>query len=225
MTDFSEKIKDLSQKYEEKVKAVQNSMNGLSMYSDAEISKRRASMLKDLDSVTADYNYKFGEIVQQFLNVYELEMPNDGKDHAADISNALQIISLLGNSLDTKNLNNIIKPMAKDFKSVKTVCDLIMTKSAGVSASGAAYNADVIKAVLDYSGANAGISDYVERVEMIKNISETGAKYGYEVDGALTSKAIKVRPTTSYNAMAMPQMLDETAKLYNNVTNGEFFNR
>lgn len=222
---FSEKISELTRNYEEKLNECGNSMNGLSMYSDEEISKRRTAMLKDLDSVTADYNKQFGEILQQFLTVYALEMPDDGKDHATDISNALQIINLLGNSLDTKNLSNIIKPMAKDFKSVKTVCDLIMTKSATVSASGAAYNADVIKAVLDYSGANAGISDYVERVEMIKNISETGAKYGYEVDGALTSKVIKVRPTTSYNAMAIPQMLDETAKLYNNVTNGEFFNR
>ena len=222
---FSEKISELTRNYEEKLNECGNSMNGLSMYSDEEISKRRTAMLKDLDSVTADYNYKFGEIVQQFLNVYELEMPNDGKDHAADISNALQIISLLGNSLDTKNLNNIIKPMAKDFKSVKTVCDLIMTKSAGVSAIEAAYNPEVITAVLDYSGANSGISDYVERTELIKNIEETGAKYGYEVDGALTNKVIGVRSNTSYNAMAMPQMLEETAKMYNDITNGEFFNR
>lgn len=222
---FSEKISELTRNYEEKLNECGNSMNGLSMYSDEEISKRRTAMLKDLDSVTADYNKQFGEILQQFLTVYELEMPDDGKDHAADISNALQIINLLGNSLDTKNLSNIIKPMAKDFKSVKTVCDLIMTKSATVSASGAAYNADVIKAVLDYSGANAGISDYADRVELIKNIGETGVKYSYSVEGSLTGKIIGVSPNISYNTLAMPQMLDETAKMYNDITNSDFFNR
>lgn len=222
---FSEKISELTRNYEEKLNECGNSMNGLSMYSDEEISKRRTAMLKDLDSVTADYNKQFGEILQQFLTVYALEMPDDGKDHATDISNALQIINLLGNSLDTKNLSNIIKPMAKDFKSVKTVCDLIMTKSAVVSASGAAYNADVIKAVLDYSGANAGISDYADRVELIKNIGETGVKYSYSVEGSLTGKIIGVSPNISYNTLAMPQMLDETAKMYNDITNSDFFNR
>ena len=225
MTAYSEKIKELTRNYEEKVNECRNSMNGLSKYSDEEISKRRTAMLKDLDSVTADYNKQFGEILQQFLTAYAIELPDDGKDHALDISNALQIISLLGHNLDTKNLDNIIKPMVKDFKSVKTVCDLILTKSAAVSAIEAAYNTDVVTAVLDYSGANNGLSDYVERFELIKDIGKTGAKYGYKVEGALTSKVIGVRPNTSYNVMAIPQMLDDTTEMYNNITNGEFFHR
>ena len=34
-------------------------MNGLSMYSDEEISKRRTAMLKSLDDITIDYDKYF----------------------------------------------------------------------------------------------------------------------------------------------------------------------
>lgn len=219
MSIFSEKIKELNRDYETAVNEAKNYMNGLSKYSDEEIIKRRKEKLKNLDSVTADYNKKFGETVQQFLDVYALELPDDGKDHAADISNALQVISLLGHNLDIKNLNNIIKPMAKDFKSVKTVCDLILTLSADISVPEIAYSPDVVKAVLDYSGANSGISDYTERLKMLEDVRDSADKYRYTFNGALGDKVVNLTATITYSAMSTADWINEATVMYNGVTN------
>lgn len=219
MSNFSEKIKELTRNYETAVNEAKNRMNGLSMYSNEEIIKRRKEMLKNLDSVTADYNKKFSETVQQFLNVYALELPDDGKDHAADISNALQVISLLGHNLDIKNLDNIIKPMAKDFKSVKTVCDLVLSLSANISVPENAYSPDVVKAVLDYSGANSGISDYTERLQMLEDVRDSADKYRYALNGSLGDKVVNLTATPTYSAMSTADWIDEATAMYNGITN------
>lgn len=219
--EFSAKINELTRRYEEKVKETQEKMNGLSMYSDEEISNRRTAMLKDLDAVTAEYNNSFNETVQQFLTIYALELPDDGKDHAADISNALQIINILGYNLDVKNLSNVIEPMAKSFKSVKTICDLILTKNSYDNIN--SYSPDIIGAVLEYSGASSGLADYAERVDMLKNVCDKGQKYKYALNGTLSDKVVSLRPEPSYNAMSTANWLDEAAEMYNTVTNSNLF--
>ena len=226
----SEMINGLTRKYEDAVKATQDDMNKLTVYNNEIIKREREKLLKNLDVITADYNKTFNNIVQQFINEHTIKLPYDGEDHTAHIANALKVIDTLGYGLDVNNLNNIIAPMVKDFKSVKTVCDVILAKNNNTfAASEIGYKEDVIAAVLDYSGVNSGISEYAERINVLKNTNNGIANYKYTVtysgnytENGYTALAF-LNSDVSYNVIAVPTLMNEAAKVYREITNSEFF--
>ena len=218
MSNFSEKIKELTGNYELVVKETESRMNSLSMYSDEEIIKRRTAMLKSLDDITIDYDKHFNQIVHEFLFRFALKLPDDGKDHAMDINNALQIINMMGTKLDVQSLNNIIKPLVNDFKSIKTVCDLILTMSNNTSLpNDYNYSADVIKAVLVYSGVSLGIPDYIDRFELLENVKNSTEKYKYVFNGSLNGKIVSLMSNPTYSVLAAPDWIDEAIEMYNQI--------
>ena len=209
--DFTNEV----QKAEAKINNIMLTVNN----AEGDADKQKGETLRKLSEATDKYNTLFRMIIKEFCEDYKLTLPSDGKDHSADIANALHIVEMLGVNIDIDNLDNILSPLSKDFKSLKTVGEVILAKSR--NSFNNAYSVDVIEAVTKRLGLDTGIHEFNARMDFLKGIWETPTQYyRYMMNGN-----VKVKLTTmpSYTALAAPDWIKETAEMYNKIKQSDFY--
>lgn len=174
-----------------------------------------------MDEICSNMNNVFHEAIQHFCNDYAISLPSDGKDHSMDIQNALRIIQILGNSMDERNLNNIIEPLKGDYKALKTVLDVMRAKNdslaAGLAGMENRYNPTVTRIIDDYSGVNTYISDFRDTMDNIEAIRNSQAGYRYELEKLSNSPFYVVRDIIPYAHLACADWMTEAGMAYDHV--------
>lgn len=215
------------------VNVTSTEMNELAKIYNATVTEQQREIkLKELDKVGAKFDEVFNGFIKQYIDTHPIpDFPDDGKDHAQDIANALKVIDILGYGLDVDNLNNIVAPLLKDYKSLKTVCDVILTRNIlnGLDLASAHYKGEVIEAVNNYL-VDPVYSEYANCIQKLKNMINSGKKFKYNVttfstvSNGVTNNPVTVSSDLSYELLSVSNCLKEAVELYADLKKSEYFN-
>ena len=193
---------------------------------DGDVDREKNKIYKKLYDKATVHSTLFKKIIKEFCEEYKLTFPSDGKCHSAEIANALHIIDMLGNELDLNSLNNILSPLTKDYKSLKTVCDVILVKAnqaIGIPVVTAQYSSEVVNVVRDYLGENTGMHDYYERMDFLKSVWENPARFYSWANLTPHTAKVKLESVPSYTVLSAPGWLKEAAEIYERIKKSDFF--
>lgn len=217
------------------INATSTEMNELAkVYNNTVVQQQREIKLKELDKVGAKFDETFNGFIKQYINTHPVpDFANDGKDHALDIANALKVIDILGCGLDVDNLNNIIAPLLKDYKSIKYICDVILTRhhdSSIKTYGNAAYKEEVIDLIVTNYLVDPVYSEYVNCVQNLINIINSGKKFKYtvvnltSVSNGVTANPVTVSANLSYEVQCISNDLKKAVELYADLKKSKYFN-
>ena len=152
------------------------------------------------------------ETCKRFMNEFGIKLPEDGKDHAIDIQNALHIIDMFGTDLDVRNLNNLLTPLKGSFRNLKIIVDVIRTRDE--TAVVKHYSRDVMRVIDEVTGLNTSVYDYLDFIGNIQEIIDNPAGYGFEGDTVSNAPVTFIRETIPYSFMACPDWMKEAGEMY-----------
>ena len=192
--------------------------------SDKGRAEKRDKAIAELDAVTKNLSAQVRNAAADFCRDYAIKMPSDGKDHTQEIDNALRVVSMLGEGMDERNLENILAPLKTDFASMKYVLDVLDQKT-----KNGHYSFSVIGKVAEYLGANERFSEYADLYNQIQFVA-TGndcfscniVSINYTGNDAGAAQNVSLRPMTTYEVLCLPDVMRKAGQMYDDVKAGTF---
>ena len=213
-------VKGMNELFAESVKKKANELN--QKMTDWRYSERGREELKqkaysELNAVCDNMNGLIREAVKHYCSDFTIALPDDGKDHATDIQNALRIIDMLGYNLDVKNLENILLPLRGSYRNMKTVLDVMRVKNEAASIN--TYSPEVMAMVDEYTGINTHVSDFLDIMANIEQIIESPAGYRFEASQYSNMTLIDITDVIPYSFLSCPDWMQEAGKMYAELEN------
>ena len=211
--EMAQKVRDTIAAYEKAVQeadaAVKASMGNENLSAIGKQNARNTILEKlkrDADTHTAEIR----ATAQEFCNTFNVQLPDDGKDHSMEINIAMTAIATLGFAMTTDVLRGILEPLKNSPASLKIVHDVMDAKNGGEKPTpGASYSPEVVKMLSQYYNADAKISDSIELFDNIEGVAdESGARLDYFDTG------LSVSPNVPYTILACADWMIEAATQY-----------
>lgn len=212
-------VKGLNNLFSESVKRISEELNA--KLTDWRLSEKgreeqRQKKIEELNAVCENMSNVFREAVRHFLTDYEISLPDDGEDHSKDIENALRVIEMLSFDLDTRNIDNILNPLRGNFRAMKTVLDVMRVKNesglSGLAAKG--YRTEVMNKLMEYTGTNNRVNDFLEIMDNIGDILESPIGYRFEYGHMSNATVIEIVDIVPYSYLSCADWMKDAGELY-----------
>lgn len=89
-----------------------------------------AKMKAELNKLNNENRDHLKNLITEFCKEMKLKFQDDGKDHAAEVANALKVIDMIGIPEITPDIvSSLVKPFQNAYDSLKIIYDLFKVKS------------------------------------------------------------------------------------------------
>lgn len=217
-TQYIEQVKQCNAIFTKAVREKQDELNKVLIdwrYSPKGKQEQKEKFYKDLNASAANMTGVFKEAVKHFCDDFRVVLPDDGKDHAKDVENALRVIDMLQYDLDEKNLDNIMRPLRQSYLSMKTIVDVLEAKhkNAGII-PGAGYAPKLMLKLYDYMGISTRVAEYLNIFGNIEDILKGQESYRYEVTQYSNITTLEIFEVIPYSFLACGEWMEKAGKLY-----------
>ena len=183
--EYTKPIDTFLQAFEQDIKEAADAVN--KVYSNVRLSEigkqeARKEILAALEKNAKTYTERIKEAAQDFYNDYSVAMPEDNKDHSAEVANALKVIDMLGEKLTPEILKGVLDPLKTSFKNLKLISDIITAKVDNVAIPPHIAE-EILLVVAQYADTGNGFMDYINYLIDIKDIVDDPNGLRYRVNG------------------------------------------
>ena len=217
---YAAQIKVIIDSFERSVKEAADAatkLMGNNRFSPIGKEEGKKEIFADLNKTAANNTSLIRETVKAFCNEYRVKLPEDGKNHDTDISNAIRVIDMLGFKMSENALRGILDPIKNSYKSLKMVYDIMDAKNGGTSVSfvsDAHYSESVMKVLYEYMGVNTQVNDYLDMFRMIEDIVSDGVKLGFKVESYTNASVVVLVPVIPYSILACAAWMIQAGEQY-----------
>lgn len=149
-------------------------------------------------------------IVKKAFDECPVNVPNDGKNHAVEVNNALLAIQILGADITAENLVNVLEPLRGSYDDIKTVGGILTNK---ISTSKVAFNNDILPLLNKYMMLDNGIGEFNSKKANVLSILND-MKLGFFEQTYSDRNTVLITCNMSYDVMNLPNLVDNIVELY-----------
>ena len=126
-----------------------------------------AKMKAELNKLNNENRDHLKNLITEFCKEMKLKFQDDGKDHAAEVANALKVIDMIGIPEITPDIvSSLVKPFQNAYDSLKIIYDLFKVKSEKSSLGCDPKSLDMLAA---HMGIKDEFKEYIDRVEDLES--------------------------------------------------------
>jgi uncharacterized protein YqgV (UPF0045/DUF77 family) len=201
-------------------------------YSDFGKEEMLKGMREEFTQKNKEQTEKLRDVIKRFCDAYGVTIPDDNKNHSAEIANVLQIIEICGMDLTVETLKTAIEPIKDSAKLLKMVRDILNTKKEQAPMGVKTYAHDIFTTIDEYLGMTEDMLAYVNNLsvvsslldveELVKYVITDDYSYGVVSNGGYI---FGIRDVTSYPVICLGDNMMGIGKLYDRVSreNPRFF--
>lgn len=215
---YAAQIQAIIEDYERTVKDSANAATELmadKRFSAIGKEEGKKEIFGELDRIADNKTALIREIVKDFCKEYKIKLPDDGKSHDTEISNALKVIDMLGFKMTADALRTILDPFRNSYKHLKMIYDIMDAKNGGDNINPVAcYDPAVMEALREYIGVNTQVIEYLNLFRQIEDIITEGVKLGFEASSVSNSHVVYLYAKIPYSILACGAWMQQAGKMY-----------
>jgi hypothetical protein len=221
---YAKQVQATMDLFETSVKESQDTINKIASdwrFSEKGKAKAREDVLTDLQKTADNLTNLVKEITKRFCNDYVVKLPNDGKDHSEDITNALKIIDMVGFNLTPEILNNVVEPLKGSYKHLKIINDILEARRpVGAVADSIGYDSMIFQMMQEYMGVNTTVWEYIDLFSNIAEVVTTDSIRFRFVNDGVTRDNVSLTNIVSaipYSILCLGEWMVSAGKMYENL--------
>lgn len=149
-------------------------------------------------------------IVEKLWAACPIDVPNDGKNHAIEVNNALLAINILGANINAENLIGVLDPIRGSYADIKLVGNILRNK---ISTSHESYNPQILPLIEKYMMLDNGIGEFSERKAQIVGVVDQLRLSFYEQTYS-NENTMPITCNLSYDEMNLPYQIEAAIVAY-----------
>lgn len=176
--------------------AVQN-LNNNPRYTDFGKDELVKKLREELKRLNESETEELKEIVQHFINEYQVIHTDDGRVDPQNVANALKVIEMCGTSLTAEVLRTAIEPVKGSYSTLKMILSIFVSKNENALAVEATYKPECIELLNEYLGINNTICDYEDLFLTVSEVLNMPELVSMSITG-----------TPNYNGVVINNLVD-----------------
>lgn len=175
---------------------------------------------EELNTINQEKTNELKEVVQQFVNTYQINITDDGKADPQEVANALKIIEMCGTGLTVEVLRTALEPIKGSYTTLKMIQTILTSKNQRALAVEATYSPECIILIDEYIGQTGAIIGYEDTFAEVKSaldmplLVSAGIHGEPDYNGSVVNRLLD---TTPYITLCLPDSMMKVGKLYDQV--------
>lgn len=124
---------------------------------------------EELNTINQEKTNELKEVVQQFVNTYQINITDDEKADPQEVANVLKVIEMCGTGLTAEVLRTALEPIKGSRSTLKMIETMFRSKNDRALALEASYNPECIDLLDDYIGRTGAIIGYEDTFAEVKS--------------------------------------------------------
>ena len=176
--------------------------------SDVGKENAKTAILNKLQQDADKFTSEIHTAAQAFCDAFKVQLPEDGKDHSADVANATNIIGMVGSSMTTDVLRGILDPLKGSYKNLKMIYDIMEARKGA-----AGYNEKVMSLLDDYMGINTRVGEYLNALDEIGDVANPdGLKLSFAASSYVGGTTVYIDPKVPYSFYVCGERMADVEK-------------
>lgn len=205
--------------HKEDAKKVADAIQKLSTdrrYSDYGRKDLMEKLKDELSTLNQEKTNELKEVVQQFVNQYQVEIKEDKAD-PQEVANALKVIEMCGFGLTVDTLRAAIEPIKGSYSTLKMIQSMFNSKNQNSLTVEASYKYECLDLLNDYLGQVGTINDYEDFFAEVKSVLDmpmlvsAGIHSETDWNGSVINRLLD---TTPYITLCLADNMMKVGKLY-----------
>ena len=172
-------------------------------------------------SINQEKTNELKEVVQQFVNTYQINITDDEKADPQEVANVLKVIEMCGTGLTAEVLRTALEPIKGSRSTLKMIETMFRSKNDRALALEASYNPECIDLLDDYIGRTGAIIGYEDTFAEVKSalnvplLVSAGLHGEPDYNGSVINR---LSDTTPYITLCLSDSMMKVGKLYEQVS-------
>lgn len=175
----------------------------------------------ELNELNQEKSDELKEVVQQFVNTYQINITDDEKADPQEVANVLKVIEMCGTRLTAEVLRTALEPIKGSRSTLKMIETMFRSKNDRALALEASYNPECIDLLDDYIGRTGAIIGYEDTFAEVKSalnvplLVSAGLHGEPDYNGSVINR---LSDTTPYITLCLSDSMMKVGKLYEQVS-------
>lgn len=175
----------------------------------------------ELNELNQEKSDELKEVVQQFVNTYQINITDDEKADPQEVANVLKVIEMCGTGLTAEVLRTALEPIKGSRSTLKMIETMFRSKNDRALALEASYNPECIDLLDDYIGRTGAIIGYEDTFAEVKSalnvplLVSAGLHGEPDYNGSVINR---LSDTTPYITLCLSDSMMKVGKLYEQVS-------
>ena len=176
---------------------------------------------EELNTINQEKTNELKEVVQQFVNTYQINITDDGKADPQEVANALKVIEMCGTGLTVEVLRTALEPIKGSYTTLKMIQTILTSKNQRALAVEATYSPECIILIDEYIGQTGAIIGYEDTFAEVKSalnvplLVSDGLHGEPDYNGSVINRLLD---TTPYITLCLSDSMMKVGKLYEQVS-------
>lgn len=176
---------------------------------------------EELNTINQEKTNELKEVVQQFVNTYQINITDDEKADPQEVANVLKVIEMCGTGLTAEVLRTALEPIKGSRSTLKMIETMFRSKNDRALALEASYNPECIDLLDDYIGRTGAIIGYEDTFAEVKSalnvplLVSAGLHGEPDYNGSVINR---LSDTTPYITLCLSDSMMKVGKLYEQVS-------